>query len=146
MSTPAPCGARSRASRHVLITSSPCRVSATGSPTPGRANSELAERPLHEPALTDARMRDHQVPLTDPLVTKQQDVDVDDARSPAAGGQATSLLLDCFGCLEQLTRCGGPFHLDHLVQESRLVGDTPRPRLDHAALTQDARSLLTQSP
>lgn len=91
-------------------------------------------------------MGNHEVALTDPLFAKKQDVNVDDARTPAARRFASAIVFDLLGGLQQLTRRARPLHFDHLVQESRLVGDAPRFGFYDAALTQDARSLLTQAP
>src|ERR1700694_2129355 len=146
MSTSATCGERSKASRRVLTTSWPCPASATGSPTPGRSNPQLAKRLAHEPPLADARMRYHEVSQADPLVAEQQNVDVDDARTPAPGVRPAALDFDLLGRLQQLTRRARPIHLDHLVQELGLVEDAPRRSLDDAALTHDSRPLLTQAP
>src|ERR1700716_141695 len=145
-STFATSGGRSRASPRVRITSWPCRESATASPTPARPDSKLAERLTHKTAPTDAWVRHHEVALADALLAKQQDVDVDDARSPATGRPASSLALNLLGRLEQLTGGPRPCHLDHLVQESRLILYAPRLGFNDAALTHDQRTFLTQAP
>ena len=58
---------------------------------------------------------------------------------------AASLALDLFGRLQQTSRAAWPFDLDHLVQEPRLVFDTPRLGLDDTASADQARALLTQA-
>ncbi|HVH62911.1 MAG TPA: hypothetical protein VNA65_04855, partial [Candidatus Dormibacteraeota bacterium] len=61
-------------------------------------------------------------------------------------GLAAALTLDCFDNLQQRTWSSGPFRLEHLIQELRLIHDTPRLGLDDAALTQNSYTLLTQAP
>src|SRR4029077_9664568 len=52
--------------------------------------------------------------------------------------------LSLFGRRQKLARSPCPLHLDHLVEEARLVGVAPRLGLDDATLTHDPRALLTQ--
>src|SRR5258706_6986778 len=145
MSTSGICGERSRRSPRVLITFSPCRASVTGSPTPARLNAELSQRLEHKRPLGDARMRDDQVAQIDALVVEQEDVDVDDARTPAARPLATSLALRLLGRAQQLARRPRPFALHDLVEKPRLVADAPRLGFYDATLTHYAKSFLTQS-
>ncbi len=91
-------------------------------------------------------MRDLKVRQIDTFVAEQKDVDVDDARAPATRPPPATLALDRLGGPQQAARAAGPLALDDLVEESRLVGDTPGIRLDDAALTQDAHAFLTQPP
>src|SRR3984893_10330304 len=91
-------------------------------------------------------MRDHEIALLDALIAKQQDVHIDDARSPTPRRRAPAFSLNLFGRNQKLTRSARPVPLDHLVQESWLVRDPPRRRIYDATLTQDARPLLTQAP
>src|ERR1700730_16199286 len=91
-------------------------------------------------------MRAHEIALLAGLIAKQQEVNIDDARSPTPRRRAPAFSLDLFGRNQKLTRSARPVHLDHLVQESWLVRNPPRRRIYDATLTQDARPLLTQAP
>lgn len=90
-------------------------------------------------------MGNYQVVLLYPLIAKQQDVHVDDAGTPAPGHRAPAFRFDLLGCNQQVSRRAWPVHLNYLVQESRLVGDTPWRRVNDAALTQNPRAFLTQA-
>src|ERR1700694_81568 len=91
-------------------------------------------------------MWDHEVALRNALIAKQQYVHVDDARTPAQRRPAPARGFDLLGGNQQLARRARPLDLDDLIQESRLVGDTPRRRVNDATLTQDACTSLTQAP
>src|SRR6202521_3426013 len=91
-------------------------------------------------------MGDLQIGFGDLLVTEQKDVHVDDARSPTPRGRASPFALHPLGRSQQLMRAPRPFHLQHLVQESRLVGDAPGLGVYDAALTRDSQPPLTQPP
>src|SRR5260370_31684071 len=91
-------------------------------------------------------MRDHQVTRGYPFVAEVEDVDVDDARTPAARPGAPTFSLHVLGSVQQLARCAGPFAFDDLVQETRLVRDTPWLGLDDVALAQNADASLAQAP
>src|SRR5215831_12687045 len=148
-STSATSGERSRRSPRVLITSWPSRGSATASRTPAptrSADSKLGERLQDELTPSDSWVWDDKPRLANPAIAEQEDVDVDDARSPVPGRRASTLALDSFCSSEKATRRAVPFRFDHLVEESRLLCHTPGLGLHDAALTQDAHSVLTQPP
>src|SRR5205807_9953971 len=104
---------------------------------------QLGERLEHKTPRCDARVRDHEARLTDALVAEQEDVDVDDARTPTMRGPAAALALHLFGRAQQPARRPWPLGFDHLVLEPRLVCVAPRLGLDDAALTQDPHALFT---
>ena len=112
----------------------------------GENNAEFSQRRAHEVALADSRVRDDEISIFNAFITEQQDVHVDDAWTPASRRFASALVLHFFGCGEKLTRGALPLHLDDLVQETRLVGHTPRRGLNNAALTQYAGPFLPQAP
>src|SRR5690348_1026201 len=91
-------------------------------------------------------MRDDQVAVSHALVAEQQDVDVDHARAPAPRGLPTSLTFHVFRRPQQLPRRAAPLALDDLVQELRLVGDSPRLGFYDAALPRDPQPLFPQAP
>src|SRR5438552_6900054 len=91
-------------------------------------------------------MRNDQGALGDTPAGEQQDVDVDDAWSPAPRPGSAAFSLDLLGGPEQLSRRALPLTFYDLVQESRLVQDAPGLGFDDAALARDADSLLAQTP
>ena len=90
-------------------------------------------------------MRDHEITFAHALVAEQQDVDVDHPRSPAPGRPPASFALDGLSCAQKRSRRAAPLRLHDLVEESRLVPDSPGFCLHDAALTQDPQTLLTQT-
>src|SRR5439155_27301353 len=60
-----------------------------------------------------------------------EDVYIDLEQKPALPLDPDDLLLDALDRLQQGTRFEGGFHLEHLVEESGLVGDADRLRLAH---------------
>src|SRR5579864_1856453 len=89
-------------------------------------------------------MRDDEVRLVDPLIVEQEDVDVDDARSPASRPAPAARTLDSLRRGEQPARRAAPLAFHDLVEKPRLVGNAPWLRLDDRALAQDPESFLTQ--
>src|SRR5205809_7781394 len=106
-------------------------------------NTQLTQRFQDERPLLDSGVRNFEVAIRDALMAEQQQVDVDDARTPSSRRSATALALDRFAHGEQLPGSAWPFDLQHLVEKARLVGVSPGLGLNDVALAQDARSLLT---
>ena len=79
-------------------------------------------------------------------IGEEQDVHIDDARPPTPRRRPPSVALDQLGRPQQITGTARPLDLDDLVEEARLVGHAPRRGFYDAALTQDARTALTQPP
>ena len=107
--------------------------------------AQLPQRLQDERPLPDSRVRYLQIGLRDALAAEYEDIHVDDAWAPTLSSPAPAVALHRFDGLEQLARCARPIHLHDLVQESGLVNNSPGRGVYDAALTQNARSLLTQS-
>src|SRR5262249_6297657 len=81
-----------------------------------------------------------------PLAAEQQDVHVDLARSPAVAWRSSYRRLDSLDRFQELPRPACPLHLDHLIQEARLVGNAERLRLMNVALAQQPRAYFDEEP
>jgi len=94
----------------------------------------------HKWPLGDARVRDAQVGPVNMLGAEQQDVHIYDAGTPTSRGPAPAFALDSFGRRQQRAWGAAPFDLQDLVEETRLVGDTPGLGFYDAAMTQYPRA------
>jgi len=83
---------------------------------------------------------DAQVGPVNALGSEQQDVHIYDAGAPASSGPAPAFALDSFRGCQQRAWGAAPFDLQDLVEETRLVGDTPGLGFYDAAMTQYPRA------
>ena len=98
---------------------------------PRHIRSELEQWCDHEVALGHARVGDHEIGRRPLLVSEEQDVQVDDARSVHRSRNAAHHLLDIFERAEKTVRGDAGRDPRDRVRETRLIGLTPRLGLDH---------------
>lgn len=105
-------------------------------PWPKRIGVEFHERSQNEQPLVHTRMRDGQPRLVYHLVPEGQQVDIDDAGTPALRPDAPHLLLDLEAGVEEFTSIQEDTHLDDGVQVVVLLRTSDRRCLVDARRTQ----------